>query len=75
MPTKSQLTPYERLNLNFIEYADEWTVLSMQIEKLELEGEDIELEMYERQYVLYDNLNFILERVVAIKPVPDESQC
>jgi hypothetical protein len=56
----------ERFKLN----AGEWLETELRIETMELKGEDIPKELYEKRWVHWDNIDFILRESVRLGYVP-----
>jgi hypothetical protein len=53
----------ERFKLN----AAEWVETDMKILDLELKGEEVPEELYEKRFVHWDNIHFILDQVIDLE--------
>jgi hypothetical protein len=60
------MTPHEKMEQKFKMYSIEWVDTELEIENLELNGEPVPDELYEKRYVLWDNIDVILKESVRL---------
>lgn len=56
----------EAMENKFNTYSTEWLEADLKIEHMELNDEDIPEELYEKRFVMWENLNFILDQAVKL---------
>jgi hypothetical protein len=47
-------------------YSGEWLESDLRIEHMELNEEEVPEELYEKRFVMWENLNFILDQAVKL---------
>lgn len=60
------MNKYEQLEERFKLNAAEWLDTELKIEGLELNSEEVPKELYEKRWVHWDNIDFILEQAVRL---------
>lgn len=56
----------EILEDKFKTYSCEWLDAELKIEGLELNGEEVPAELYEKRSVMWENVNFILDQTIIL---------
>jgi hypothetical protein len=59
-------SPRENLEAKFKIYSEEWLEAELKIEGLELNGEVVPEEIYEQRWVMWENVNFILDQTIKL---------
>jgi hypothetical protein len=59
-------SPRENLEAKFKIYAEDWLEAELKIEGLELNGEEVPEEVYETRWVMWENVNFILDQTIKL---------
>jgi hypothetical protein len=59
-------SPRESLEAKFKIYAEEWLEADVKIEDLTLNGLEVPDEIYETRWVMWENVNFILDQTIKL---------